>query len=209
MRIILKTDKSSKILNDIDNELETKLIKINDEIKKILDNITKVIESIFKEGQNEVNEFTEGKIQLKLLSKFTDYLLNEIGDNNSSNLIEQIFYEIKSAKNLSKIFYMKGFGDFFKSTFSDYHFVINNIDIILERMSKKMKYILSLLEGYLAKYIEGLSHTINRACDLVSIKFANGQNDSNDLKEISDYYHSIKNKIVQAKDDILKNEYEK
>ena len=149
------------------------------------------------------------EIQLKLISKFNYYLLNEIGDNNNSNLMEQIFYEIKSAKNLSKIFYVKGLGDFFKSTFSDYHYVINIIDIILQRLSEKMKYILSLLEGYLRRYIDELSHTINRACDLVSIRFENGQNDSNYLKEISDYYQSIKSKIEQAKDDIIKNEYEK
>ena len=203
MKIILKTDKSSKILNDIDNELETKLIKINDEINKILDNITKEIESIFKEGQNEVDEFSEGKIQLKLISKFNYYLLIEIGNNNNNYLMEHIFYDI------SKIFYAKGLGDFFKSTFSDYHYVINIIDIILQRLSEKMKYILSLLEGYLRRYIDELSHTINRACDLVSIRFENGQNDSNYLKEISDYYQSIKSKIEQAKDDIIKNEYEK
>ena len=112
--------------------------------------------------------------------KFNDFLLSEIGDKDNSNLLEQIFFEIKAAKSLSKICEVKGFGNFIKSTFSNYHYIINNIDIIQKSFIEKTEYIVGLLEGKLKRYIEGLSHIINKACDIISIRFANEQlNNSN------------------------------
>ena len=146
------------------------------EIEKLLAVIDNTIDNIFEEGVKEIHEFSEGKIELKLINKFTDYLLYEIGDkNNSCYLIEQIFIEIKCIKNFSLIFDIKGLGDSIKSVFSDYHYILNNIDILLESISKKLDYISLLLTDNLKKYTAILFQLLNNDCIMASIKFTNEQ----------------------------------
>ena len=206
MEISLKTEKSGNILKKIDEEIEDKLNGIKKDIKKILDDIDNNISNIFEEGNNQIKEFSEGKMELQMPNKFYDYLLSEIGDkNNSSDLMEQLFIEIKCVKKLSKIYDIKGFGNFIKSAFSDYHYIINTIDILLQSFLQKMVYIPFLLNDNLMTYIDGLLHKINKAYDIVSTRFANQQ--ENIWIEIADYYHSIKSEIEKAKNDIL-NKYE-
>ena len=141
---------------------------------------------------------------IKLNNTFNDYLLYEIGDNNSSSdLMGQILFEMKCVKNLSKIYNVKGFGNFIKSAFSDYHYIINNIDIILESSLEKIDYITSLLTDNLEKYIEKMFKLLNDACDIASYNFTNEQKKI--WKEIGEYYHSNKKQIEQAKNDMLNN----
>ena len=193
-------------MKEIDKELEEKLNEMKDEIKKRLDNINNKVVNIFEEGEKQIMEFSEGTIVLELSEQFNNYLLAKIGDQNiNSNLLEQLFLEIKSVQNLSKIYKIKGFGGFIKSTFSDYHYISNTIDILFESFVKKFDYISLLLSDNLLNYIQGLSHKVNIAYDRASIKFTNEQSEI--WKEIADYYQSNKNKIENAKYDIL-NKYE-
>ena len=201
MQNILKNEKSVNILREIDKEIEEKQNEINGQIKKILDNMTNSTVIIFEDGNKEISEFSGRKIQLKLLYKFDDYLSAEIGDNNKSNLIGQLSLEINSLNTLSKIYEAKGFISYIKSTFSDYHYIINNIDIILANILKKLDYISSLLKGNLTRYIQSLYHVINKAFDLASLRFTEEQ--LKIWKEIGDYYHSNKTQIYKAKNDIL------
>ena len=78
---------------------------------------------------------------------------------------------------------------------------MNNIDIILSNIIKKMDYISLLLKDNLSRYIQGLYLNINKALDLASIRFTEKQ--SKIWKEIGDYYHSNKNQIIKAKNDII------
>ena len=201
MQNILKNEKSVNILREIDKEIEEKQNEINGQIKKILDNMTNSTVIIFEDGNKEISEFSGRKIQLKLLYKFDEYLSAEIGDNNKSNLIGQLSLEINSLNTLSKIYEDKGFISYIKSTFSDYHYIINNIDIILANILKKLDYISSLLKGNLTRYIQSLYHVINKAFDLASLRFTEEQ--LKIWKEIGDYYHSNKTQIYKAKNDIL------
>ena len=204
MKNILKNDKYKNILKNIDEELEDKQNGIKKELEKILVDINDKILNIFVEAGKEIYEFSEGKIELEFMNTFNDYLLYKIGDkNNNSNLIGQLLFEIKCVKNLSKIYNVKGFGNFIKSAFSDYHNIINNLDIILESSLEKMDYISSLLTDNLMKYIEEVFKFVNKACEIASIKFTNEQ--ITIWKEIVEYYYKIKSQIEQAKNDILKN----
>ena len=204
MKTILKNDKCKNILKNIDEELKEKQNGIKKELGKILADINDKISNIFEKGKKEIYEFSEGIIELKFNCAFNDYLLYKIGDkNNSSDLMGQIFLEIQCVKNLYKIFEIKGFGIFIKSTFNDYHYIINNINIMLECSLKKIDYISSLLTDNLTKYIEKLIKFLTKAYDVASIEFTKEQNKI--WKEITEYYYSIKSQIEQAKNDILKN----
>ena len=173
-------------------------------MKKILSDINDKISNIFEDGKKEIYEFYEGNFELKYKNTYNDYLLYEIGDkNNSSDLIGQLLFEIKCVKNLSKIYSVKGFSNFIKSAFSDYHYIINNLDIILESSLEKMDYISSLLTSNLMRYIEELFKFLNNVCINISISFT--ENEQARMKEIAEYYYSNKNQIEQAKNDILNN----
>ena len=201
MENIIKKEKSENILKEIDIEIKEKQKIINDEIKKIIDNITKETADTFEEGNKQIMEFSDKTIRLNLLAKFDEYLSCEIGDKNKKNLMRQLFLEINCVTDLSRIYEVKGFGDFIKSTFSNYHYIMNNIDIILSNIIKKMDYISLLLKDNLSRYIQGLYLNINKALDLASIRFTEKQ--SKIWKEIGDYYHSNKEQIIKAKNDIL------
>ena len=204
LKINLQNDKYKNILKNIDEDLERKQNEIKKELGKILDDINNSIFNFFEKGAKEINEFSGNKIELKLMNTFNDYLLYEIGDkNSSSDLMGQILFEMKCVKNLSKIYNVKGFGNFIKSAFSDYHYIINNIDIILESSLEKIDYITSLLTDNLEKYIEKMFKLLNDACDIASYNFTNEQKKI--WKEIGEYYHSNKKQIEQAKNDMLNN----
>ena len=203
MGIILKEEKCDNILKEINNEIKAKLNGINKDIEKIVKDLNNKIINMFEEVNKEIMNFSLVQLSLQLPSKLDSYLFSEKGDkNNNSNLMEKIYSEIKCVKNLSKIYGIKGFGNYIKSSFSNYHYIINNIDILLQNFLKTMDTISKLLIDKLIKYIKEIIDYINKAYSLPSIKFTNEQST---IWEIEDYYCTIKSQIEQAKNYILKN----
>ena len=178
---------------------------LNEQIKGIINDFNQKIVDLFEERNKEINKLSKGKITIKLTRNFKEFLLHEIGDKNNSNLNEQLFVEVKNINSLSKIYETKGFADFIKSAFSSYHYLLNNIEIILADFISKVDYLLVLLTINIEKYTEKILAIINKANDMVNISFTKKQLVI--WNEIKSFYFSIKDKIEQTKNEIIKMEY--
>ena len=201
----LKDNSFKKILNEIDNEMKNEYNNLNEQIKGIINDFNQKIVDLFEERNKEINKLSKGKITIKLTRNFKEFLLHEIGDKNNSNLNEQLFVEVKNINSLSKISETKGFADFIKSAFSSYHYLLNNIEIILADFISKVDYLLVLLTINIEKYTEKILAIINKANDMVNISFTKKQLVI--WNEIKSFYFSIKDKIEQTKNEIIKMEY--
>ena len=191
-------------MDNIDQEIKNKLKDLNESIKYIIENVNINAKETFDKINKEVKEFSNEKIDLKIVNSFSEFILIKIGDKNK-NLYDQLFVEIKSSKSLSKIYDTKGFSDFFKSVFSDYHYLKNNINIIFDDFIKKKEYIFKLLNDNLIYYKKGLLHIIGKAFNIMTNKFTTEQ--LSILKEIEKFYQSIRNKILDTKNKLCQNNY--
>ena len=200
----LKKTNYKDILDNIDQEIKNKLKDLNESIKYIIENVNINAKETFDKINKEVKEFSNEKIDLKIVNSFSEFILIKIGDKNK-NLYDQLFVEIKSSKSLSKIYDTKGFSDFFKSVFSDYHYLKNNINIIFDDFIKKKEYIFKLLNDNLIYYKKGLLHIIGKAFNIMTNKFTTEQ--LSILKEIEKFYQSIRNKILDTKNKLCQNNY--
>ena len=202
----LKNNNCSTILNEIDNEMKNEYNNLNKQIIELLNNFNKKILDICEIGNKQINEFSEGKVKLPLIYDFKEFLLNKIGDKNNNNIYNQLFIEIKSTKSLLKIYEIKGFSNFIKSSFSSHYYISNNIEIILGDFTTKVDYILNLLNINLQKFIDKILHIISVVNDMATIIFKDEQLLIwNDIKE---FYFSIKNNIEQAKNELFKSKYD-
>ena len=197
----LKGNKCQNILNEIDEEIKIKLKDLNDKIREIIEGFNKKTVDIFEEANKEIREFSQGKIKLELYTDFINYLKKEIGVKNKCNLYEQLFIEIKNDNRLSKIYETKGFINFLKSIVSNSSYLSNNLDIILNDFNGKVNYISSLILNNLDKYVNVLQHLINKAIEVVSIKFSDEQLAI--WKQIKTFYLSQREEIVQAKNKLI------
>ena len=202
----LKNNNCSTILNEIDNEMKNEYNNLNKQIIELLNNFNKKILDICEIGNKQIIEFSEGKVKLPLIYDFKEFLLNKIGDKNNNNIYNQLFIEIKSTKSLLKIYEIKGFSNFIKSSFSSHYYISNNIEIILGDFTTKVDYILNLLNINLQKFIDKILHIISVVNDMATIIFKDEQLLIwNDIKE---FYFSIKNNIEQAKNELFKSKYD-
>ena len=198
---LLKDKDKITIIQEFQKEIQNKITKINEIINIIINNINSKIFEVAIKGKKDIDDFLERTISLNI-KNFEDFLLLKIGDKNL-DLSEQLYKEIKINNNYSQIFNDKGFIDFFKSAFSSYHYIRNNLDIIVNNLIKKLEYIIMLLNNYIESYIEEILDFFNKACELVTIEFKDDQ--SIIWKEIEDYYHIIKNKIENIQNELCEN----
>ena len=203
----LKNNSVKTILEEIEKEMAKRIKELSNNINAIIIDINNSIKKLFKEGNEYLDKLSEGKkTNINLIFNFSDYLLIEIGDKNKTSILDQIFGEIKKANNLSKIYTVKGFGNFIKSAISNKYYLKNNIEIILEESIAKTKYIISLLIDNLIRYIQSLLNMINKIYDFVSLNLTYEQSEI--WKGIGDFYHSIKPQIEEAKIKLINNEFE-
>jgi hypothetical protein len=203
----LKNNSVKTILEEIEKELAIRIKELSNNINEIIIDINNSLKKIFKEGNEYLDTLPVGKkTKMNLIYNFSDYLLIEIGDKNKNSILDQIFAEIKNAKNLSKIYEVKGFGNFIKSAISDKYYLKNNIEIILEESSTKINYIISLLNDNLIKYLQKILNMINKIYEFVSLNFTIEQKEI--WKGIGDFYNSIKPQIEEAKIKLINNEFE-
>ena len=200
----LKTMDSNQFLKLIDKELEKNLGEMNKRIINLLNEINKKSITIFQEGCDKIKEFSKGKISLKMKENFFDYLINKIGDKDK-NIYSQIEIKIKSTRNIFKIYNEKGFSDFIKSAFSNYHYIINNIEIILNDFKFKANYIFNLITKNLVIYIRKLSNKLSEGVSLSTTQFTDEQLKS--WQEVKEYYMlDIRKKIENTKNKLFNSE---
>ena len=189
-------------MDKINNELTIKFKEFNDVLQSIFNNINSEYAELYKEFEKTINDFSEGKIHIKNLPNFNDYLLSVIGDKNKS-LEEQLYKDIKFNLSLYDIYNKKGLIEMIKSALSEYHFLFNNIEIISNNIIRKSREIIRILNDYLIKYNQKLLHLIDLSFNLASIKFTEEQLII--FKEIKEYYNNIKIKLLEIKLNLYSN----
>ena len=189
-------------MDKINNELTIKFKEFNDVLQSIFNNINSEYAELYKEFEKTINDFSEGKIHIKNLPNFNDYLLSVIGDKNKS-LEEQLYKDIKFNLSLYDIYNKKGLIQMIKSALSEYHFLFNNIEIISNNIIRKSREIIRILNDYLIKYNQKLLHLIDLSFNLASIKFTEEQLII--FKEIKEYYNNIKIKLLEIKLNLYSN----
>ena len=197
----LKND-FGNIFDKINNELTKKFKEFNDVLQSIFNNTNNEYVELYEESEKTINNFSEGKIHMKNLPNFNDYLLSVIGDKNKS-LEEQLYKDIKFNISLYDIYNKKGFMEMIKSALSNYQFLINNIEIIANNIIRKSNEIIRILNAHLTKYNQKMIHFIDLSFNLASIKFTEEQLVI--FKEIKEYYDSIKIKIIEIKLNLYNN----
>ena len=196
-------DKENKnILEEIIKEIESKLEKLNNEILEILKTINSEFLRLYKEGEEIIKNFDEEKVNLKKFPNFEEYLIYSIGDKNKG-FDEQIYKEIKSNIKLYDIYENKGLIDFIKSSFSDYHFLKNTVELLINNILKVVDNLIVMINDYMSIYIQRILHSINIAYDFITIEFSKEQSDI--WEEIREYYKTIKDKIKLIVSEICNN----
>ena len=192
------------IIDEIDKELTTKLKEFSKELQLFLNTIDNNYSELYKESDKIINNFTEGKIHMKAINNFKDYLLCKIGDKNQ-NLDELIFKDIKFKLSLYEIYSRKGILEMIKSSLSKNNMAKNNIEMIANTLLKKFLQIMRILCVHLTKYHQKWLNGIDLAFDLASIKFTEKQLVI--FKEIKEYYNNIRIFIQEEKINIYNNKY--
>ena len=182
-------------LENIDNSIEDKIKKINNEINNILSNINLSIFSLYEECQKRINNFSGGKIYLKKISKFEDFLLSKMGAGNQ-NIKTKICDEIIANTNLSNIYKSKGFKELVKSFFSKNHLLNNKIDILKDKLFGELENLLNNLNEHSRSYMQFILDSINISLELSTIDFTEEQ--SIIWEEVGKYYNVIKNDIKKS-----------
>ena len=105
---------------------------------------------------------------------------------------------------MNRIFNNKGFINWFKSVFYDYHYLINNIDIIIEVVVLNIDSNLSNIIYYLTRYIKKMLRYVSKKYILATNKFSKEQLEI--WEEIGKYYKSLRGSIMYAKCKLCKND---
>jgi hypothetical protein len=189
------SDNYENKLENIDNSIEDKIKKINNEINNILSNINLIIFPLYEECQKRINNFSGGKIILKKISKFEDFLLSKMGSGNQ-NIKSKICDEIIANTNLSNIYKSKGFKELIKSFFSKNHLLNNKIDILKDKLFGELENLLNNLDEHSRSYMQFILDSINISLELSAIEFNEEQ--SIIWEEIGKYYIIIKNSIKKS-----------
>ena len=198
---LLKTNNFKKILEVISDECKNSIKELYDNIVAIINNIDLNSSKIMEETLKLIDEFSEEKKQVTITG-FKQYLLEKIGDINK-DLYSQLYKEI-SRFSMNKIFSNKGFINWFKSAFYDYHYLINNIDIIIEVVVLNIDSNLSNIIYYLTRYIKKMLRYISKRYILATNKFSKEQLEI--WEEIGKYYKFLRGSIMYAKCKLCKND---
>ena len=196
----IKQNKAAKILEIINNESKFSIGTLYENLKNIIDNIDLSTSKLLKEIIKLIYDFSKEKKELHFIS-FKHFLLNEMGDINK-DLDSQIYRNI-SKFSYNRILYNKGFIDWFKSIFNDYHYLMNYIDIIIDFIIINIDSNLSNIIYYLNIYIMNMLILIRKNYILVTNEFTKEQLDI--WKEIGQFYKSLKGSIEYAKCKLCKN----
>ena len=185
----------SNKLEIIKSSIENKIKSLNNEINNALSKINSSISLLYEECQKQINNFSEGKICLKKISNFEEFLLSKMGSGNL-NMKSNICEEIISNTNLSNIYDSKGFKELIKSFFFENHLLNNKIDILIVKLFEELEYLVNNLDEHSRSYMQIILDSINISLELSTIEFSDDQ--SIIWEGIGKYYNNIKNKIKKS-----------
>jgi len=194
----LKSKSYDIILEEINRELSSNLKGINNSIDKFI---------YSNEQQNEkLNKFEKKIIALnskknyKITNKYHNFRLymSKLLGNENKNFEEELIEELKnSCENSRSILYKKGIINWFNSLFSDFNYLDNIIDILIDTSSKSINSTFNLIKdeanNYFTKYLKNINLLVKSA----TLEFNDEQ--KNKWKKLCNSYEQRRKKFNQIK----------
>ena len=147
----------SDIINDIFINFEQLKQKIESYLNKYNSDSKKIIIETIKELSKDY--YSKGTINLAGNYVFFKSYFSEKFDLIIQNLSKEIKYEI-IVNSTGSILYNEGFFNYLQSLYSDYHYLYNNINIIVDKYLTKISNIFELIKSSFKDYIDEIIHSI-------------------------------------------------
>ena len=201
----LKSKNYSIILEEINKELSSNLKGINESIIAFLN---------FNENRNEkliqfkkviIKELSlKGKKKYRIISKYDSFRLymSKLLGNENRNFEEELIEELKnSCENSRSILFKKGIINWFNSLFSDYNYLDNIIEILIDTSSKSINSAFDLIKNESNNYFTKSLKKINLLVKSATLEFNVEQEKK--WKKLCDSYEQRRNKIKQIKNKLF------
>lgn len=201
----LKSKNYSIILEEINKELSSNLKGINESIIAFLN---------FNENRNEkliqfkkviIKELSlKGKKKYRIISKYDSFRLymSKLLGNENKNFEEELIEELKnSCENSRSILFKKGIINWFNSLFSDYNYLDNIIEILIDTSSKSINSTFDLIKNESNNYFTKSLKKINLLVKSATLEFNVEQEKK--WKKLCDSYEQRRNKIKQIKNKLF------
>ena len=195
---LLSTKNYEEILEEINKEMINNIGDLNLKIQEYLNyNDTECLK-LFEEAKQLINKFIEGKRNISIYKfGFKEFLSKKIGDEKK-DLGKQIFEEIKNTcESLSNIYAKKGFKEWLYSLFSSFSYLQNIIDMVVDTFSKKIDYVLKIVNTESNNYLEDAIRSIGHNVNSVTLEFNDEQ--LKKWKELRDSYEKTREIIMKIK----------
>ena len=171
----LKSKNYSQILEEINDEMKSKLGNLASQIKDFINYNSEETSKIKISAQRYIDCFSGRRNSLKNDFSFKKYISKDIGDENK-DLNDDILNDIKhSCESLTNIFMKKGFKDWFYSLFSSKNYLENIIDMMIETFMSKIEYVFNVLQKSAKSYLNDLTRLIDQNVNSVTMKFNDEQ----------------------------------
>ena len=167
----LKSKSYDIILEEINRELSSNLKGINNSIEKFIYSNEQQNEKLNKFEKKIIEELSlNNKKNYKITNKYHNfrlYMSNLLGNENK-NFEEELIEELKnSCENSRSILYKKGIINWFNSLFSDFNYLDNIIDILIDTSSKSINSTFNLIKdeanNYFTKYLKNINLLVKSA----------------------------------------------
>ena len=193
----LKSKNYKEIFEEINIEIKNNLEELIKKIIRFLDDCDLQALNIYSKTLTVIIDFSKTKINFPQLIRFKEQFSKVFG-NKEKDLAEEIFKEIKISNNsLNLVFKEKGFTKWLSSLFSNYKYLINISEIVLNTFINKIEYILRTMNEEYSRYINNLIDTINIITNSTTIQFTEEQEKTWD--ELNDLYKDIRSNMIDIK----------
>ena len=144
----LESKDYNSILEEINKELSSNLKGINISISNFINYNEEQYEKLNKFVNKIIEEFSlKNKKKYNIIRKYQRFRLymSKLLGNENKNFEEELFEELKnSCENSKSILYKKGIISWFNSLFSDFNYLDNILDILIDTSSKSINSIFDL-----------------------------------------------------------------
>ena len=216
-KLKLKSKDYSSILEEINKELSSNLKGINISISNFINYNEKQYEKLNIFVNKIIEEFPFMKKKKYIIRKYRNfrfYMSNLLGNKNK-NFEEELIEELKnSCENSKSILYKKGIISWFNSLFSDFIYLDNILDILIDTSSKAINSIFDLIKKESNNYLSLYLRKINLLVESATLEFNDEQEkkwkklcNSYELKRKK--FNKIKKKLFNILGKNDKNDLEK
>jgi hypothetical protein len=203
------------ILEEINRELSLNLKGINKSISCFIDSNEKQYEKLNIFEDKIIEEFSlKNTKKYRFIRKYQNFRLymSKLLGNEHKNFEEELIEELKnSCENSRSILFKKGIVNWFNSLFSDFNYLDNILDILIDTSSKSINSIFDLIKNETNNYFLKYLKKINLLVKSATLEFNEEQEKKwvklcNSYKKKRKKFHQIKKKLFNILGKYEKND---